>query len=291
MNVCDDPVALNDWYVVAYVDELGLGKSEQTQLLGEELELMRERDGRFRCLWHKRDETAEPLEHIRQRYGFVWVSLGRPTRDILTIAEFDDGEPRRFIHRGRIGVPSSAQRVIENFFDLSHFSFVHTGTLGGYDAAEVPPYRVEYREDGRELWAVGCSFFQPKASAAAGLGTQVYYDYRIASPCIAIIYKDSLVRPGKKDLIGLFVQPCGEEHCTVHSFARVFDETNSDEHILHFYHEIFAQDRMILVHQRPRKLPVHPRQEVPAASDASSVAYRRWLDRSGLQFGLERNLT
>jgi len=106
MNVCDDPVALNDWYVVAYVDELGLGKSEQTQLLGEELELMRERDGRFRCLWHKRDGTAEPLEHIRQRYGFVWVSLGRPTRDILTIAEFDDGEPRRFIHRGRIGVPS-----------------------------------------------------------------------------------------------------------------------------------------------------------------------------------------
>ncbi|MDX3906232.1 MAG: aromatic ring-hydroxylating dioxygenase subunit alpha [Pigmentiphaga sp.] len=290
MNVRDDLVALNDWYVVAYAEELLPGQSEHARLLGEDIELVRDESGRFHCSWLRTDGTRQPLDHVLERYGFVWVSLGRPARDIVAIAEFDDGQPRRFFHRGRIGVPSSGQRVIENFFDLSHFSFVHTGTLGGYESAEVPTYQIEYRDDGRELWATGCSFFQPKASAAAGLGTQVYYDYRIASPFIAIIYKDSLVRPGMKDLIGLFIQPCDEEHCTVHSFARVFDHTNSDQHILHFYHEIFAQDRMVLVHQRPRKLPVHPRQEVPAASDASSVAYRRWLDRSGLQFGLERNL-
>jgi hypothetical protein len=34
-------------------------------------------------------------------------------------------------------------------------------------------------------------------------------------------------------------------------------------------------------------LPVHPRREIPTISDASSIAYRRWLDRSGLQFGLD----
>ena len=185
-------------------------------------------------------------------------------------------------------MPTSGQRVIENFFDLSHFSFVHTGTLGGLESAEVPQYGVEFRDDQAELWATGCSFLQPKASAAAGLSTNVHYDYRIPSPFVSIIYKDSLVQPGSKDLIGLFIQPHEEELCTVHSFALVYDETNSSTHILHFYHEIFAQDRSILIHQRPKKLPIHPRREIPTLSDASSIAYRRWLDKSGLQFGLER---
>jgi phenylpropionate dioxygenase-like ring-hydroxylating dioxygenase large terminal subunit len=57
---------------------------------------------------------------------------------------------------------------------------------------------------------------------------------------------------------------------------------------LHFYHEIFAQDRSILIHQVPKKLPISPRREIPTISDASSIAYRRWLDRSGLEFGVDR---
>jgi len=179
--------------------------------------------------------------------------------------------------------------VVENFIALSHFSFVHNGTLGGYEASEVPPYQVEYREKGAELWATGCSFVQPKASAAAGAAQQVYYDYRVPSPFVTVLYKDSLVKPGRKDVIGLFIQPVEEERCVVHSFALVHDETNSDTHILHFYHEIFAQDRMVMLHQRPRKIPVHPQREVPMLSDSSSIALRRWLSNSGMQFGVDRS--
>jgi phenylpropionate dioxygenase-like ring-hydroxylating dioxygenase large terminal subunit len=278
-----DPVALNDWYAVAFASEITKGHSETTTLLGQGLTIHRGLNGDFQCA------TADgyPPAAIEEKYGFLWVSLGKPEHPIVAIPEFTEKE-RRFIHRGRIGVPTSGQRVIENFFDLSHFSFVHTGTLGGYDAAEVPKYSVEFREEERELWAVGCSFVQPMASAAAGSASTIYYDYRIPSPFISIIYKDSLVRPGKKDLIGLFVQPHDEESCTVHSFALVYDERNTSTHILHFYHEIFAQDRSILLHQTPKRLPVSPRREIPTISDASSIAYRRWLDRSGLQFGLDR---
>lgn len=285
MTRTDDEVALNEWYVIAFVSEIAKGHSETTWLLGQELTIRRDWDGNFQCVLT--DSTAHRQPQLKQQYGFLWATLGQPTHDIVAIPEFSDRE-RRFIHRGRIGVPTSGQRVIENFFDLSHFSFVHTGTLGGYDSAEVPKYAVEYRDNDKELWAVGCSFVQPKASAAAGGASTIYYDYRVPSPFISIIYKDTLVRPGKKDLIGLFIQPHGEEECTVHSFALVYDERNSPTHILHFYHEIFAQDRSILLHQRPKKLPVHPRREIPTISDASSIAYRRWLDRSGLRFGLDR---
>jgi phenylpropionate dioxygenase-like ring-hydroxylating dioxygenase large terminal subunit len=286
MAITTDAVALNDWYVIAHGSEIRSGESERTLLLGQELTVSRDVGGEVHCAMRKDDGTEIPLP-TAERYSFLWVTLGNPARDILVMPEFEDTE-RRFIYRGRIGIPTSGQRVIENFFDLAHFSFVHTGTLGGLESAEVPQYAVEFRENRAELWATGCSFLQPKASASAGLSTNVRYDYRIPSPFVSIIYKDSLVRPGSKDLIGLFVQPHEEEQCTVHSFALLYDEKNSGTHILHFYHEIFAQDRSILIHQRPKKLPIHPRREIPTLSDASSIAYRRWLDKSGLQFGLER---
>jgi phenylpropionate dioxygenase-like ring-hydroxylating dioxygenase large terminal subunit len=282
----NDAVALDDWYVIAHTSEIKAGEAERTVLLGQDLTVSRDRAGVVRCVAHGAagEETAVP---IAERYSFLWVTLGSPKRDIVAMAEFEDTE-RRLIYRGRIGLPTSGQRVIENFFDLSHFSFVHTGTLGGLESAEVPQYAVEFREDRSELWATGCSFLQPKASVAAGLSANVRYDYRIPSPFVAIIYKDCIERPGCKDLIGLFLQPHEEERCTVHSFALLYDDRNSGTHILHFYHEIFAQDRSILIHQRPKKLPIHPRREIPTLSDASSIAYRRWLDKSGLQFGLER---
>jgi phenylpropionate dioxygenase-like ring-hydroxylating dioxygenase large terminal subunit len=282
-----DRVALDDWYAVAYHGEIPPGGREATRLLGYDLELARDAEGGFACAVARPDGTRAPRP-VQVRHGFVWTTLGRPAHDILALPELDEGE-RRFIWRGRIGVPVSGQRVLENFFDLAHFSFVHTGTLGGYDSAEVPPYEVEHREGGRELWAVGCRFFQPRASASAGGGADVRYDYRIPSPFVCILYKDSLVRLGRKDLIGLFIQPREEEDCVVHSFALVHDAKNSDTDILHFYHEIFAQDRMILVQQRPRRLPVGPQAERSVASDSSAIAYRRWLYASGLQFGLVRD--
>lgn len=288
-NKKPDPVALSDWYVVATSSEIELGRSEQTRLLGLDVVLRRRADGVCESSLLSGDGGVQPVKSIAERYGLIWLCLRTPRRDIITIPEFDENE-RRVIRRGRIGVATSGQRVIENFFDLSHFSFVHTGTLGGYDNAEVPDYRVEFREDGAELWATECRFMQPKASAAAGAAEDVRYDYRIWSPYISVLYKDSLVRRGKKDLICLFVQPLEETISVVHSCALVHDETNSDNHILHFYHEIFAQDRSVLIQQLPKKLPVKPRRDIPTISDATSIAYRRWLDKSGLEFGLDRSL-
>ena len=286
MSKATDKIALDEWYVIGFAADIQPGAARRTRLLGQDVVIARDAAGAIAVT--EADGGAVP--GMRLLYGFVWATLGEPKRGIVEIPEFAD-TTRRFLHRGRIFVPISGLRVIENFFDLSHFSFVHTGTLGGYESAEVPKYGVELRDEGRELWAVGCSFFQPQASAAAGGGATVYYDYRVPAPYIAIIYKDSMVKRGAKDLIGLFIQPEEEERCTVHSFALLYDETNSDTHILHFYHEIFAQDRAILIHQTPKTLPVDLRREVPATSDASSVAYRRWIDRSGLNFGVERAAT
>ena len=45
-----------------------------------------------------------------------------------------------------------------------------------------------------------------------------------------------------------------------------------------------------MIHQSPKTLPVGPANEVPTVSDANSVAFRRWVDRSGLDFCVYRGV-
>ncbi len=282
-----DQTALDDWYVVASLSDIAGHRIYRTRLLGQDIVLGSDPTGIATCHEIQAGQPDRPVTNIAARYGFVWVCLGQPARSIIDIPEMaEDG--RRFLQRGLIGVATSGPRIIENFFDLSHFSFIHMGTLGGQDSTEVPRYTVSFRADDAELWATECRFFQPKASAAAGSGSEVFYNYRVTSPFISIIYKDSLVQPGKLDLIGLFIQPREETDSVVHSFCLVHDKTNSDTGLLHFYHEIFAQGRSVVIHQLPRKLPLMPRREIPTLSDAMSIAYRRWLNKSGLEFGVDR---
>jgi phenylpropionate dioxygenase-like ring-hydroxylating dioxygenase large terminal subunit len=283
-----DPVALNDWYVVAALSNLAAGQTHRTRLLGQDISLKTGSDGHPICVEIEAGQPGSVIEHVAVRYDYVWVCLGEPAQDIVDIPEI--GEPgRRYIQRGRIGVATSGGRMLENFFDLSHFSFVHTGTLGGLDVTEVPPYSVSVRQNG-ELWATDCSFFQPKASAASDDGVDTAYNFRIARPYIAFIHKTSPSRPTDNDIIGLFVQPREETDCLMHTFGLMWNWKSSDAEMLHFFHEVFAQDRSILIHQLPKKLPLMPRREIPARCDALSVAYRRWLDKSGLQFGVDREL-
>jgi phenylpropionate dioxygenase-like ring-hydroxylating dioxygenase large terminal subunit len=288
MTKTNDQTALDDWYVVAALSNLTGGQTHRTRLLGQDIRLVMGEDGQPMCFETTPGEADRRVGHVAVRYDFVWICLGQPAQGIVEIPEI--GAPdRRFLQRGRIGVATSAQRVVENFFDLSHFSFVHTGTLGGFEATEVPPYSVNVREDG-ELWATECSFFQPKASASAAGGTEIFYKYRVPRPFISIIYKTSPSNTADVDIIGLFLQPRQETDCVVHSFGLMWDRTTAEATLFHFFHEVFAQDRSVLIHQLPKKLPLMPRREIPTHSDALSIAYRRWLDKSGLQFGLDREL-
>jgi phenylpropionate dioxygenase-like ring-hydroxylating dioxygenase large terminal subunit len=289
MAKTNDQVALNNWYVVAALSDLAAGRVHRTRLLGQDISLKITADGSPTCVEIEAGQPVRDVDHIAVRYDYVWVCLGQPTLDIVDIPEI--GEPgRRYIQRGRIGVATSGQRMVENFFDLSHFSFVHTGTLGRLDVTEVPPYSVSVRENG-ELWATECSFFQPKASAASDRAVEISYQYRVPGPFIAFIHKTSPSRPTDDDIIGLFVQPREETDCVVHSFGLMWNSENSDAEMLHYFHEVFAQDRSVLIHQLPKKLPLMPRREIPTHSDALSIAYRRWLDKSGLQYGVDRELS
>ena len=159
---------------------------------------------------------------------------------------------------GPYPVHACGPRIIENFLDMAHFHFIHSGMLGDPCYTEVPDYQV---------------------------GPMVEYTYRVVRPLTAILTKLPQPQGGVIEAIRLFVQPLDEEHCQAWISLAMSNHTSSDEELRAFQDRIFLQDLETLKAQRPKKLLLEPGVEVPQRADRLSAAYRRMLERLGLRYG------
>ncbi|QPM90856.1 aromatic ring-hydroxylating oxygenase subunit alpha [Pseudooceanicola algae] len=275
---CSDPVMLSYWHPVVSLDELQRAGACDTRLLDRAVQIRALAGGGAGV-------TSDGVTVLSQtRYGYVWASFGDDPRPLFPFPEFLEND-RRFVVTGVFGVNASAGRVIENFLDMGHFPYVHTGILGEEPHTEVKEYDVEVSEARDEVLATNCRFFQPQAAVSSSEGMDVEYTYRVPHPNCAILYKSSPVA-GRLDAIFIFVQPMGEDQVRAHSGMCILDETSSDLDIRRFQQVIFAQDKPILENQYPRCLPLDPRAETPIRADKSAIAYRRWLASKGLGWGV-----
>ncbi|MDE2396532.1 MAG: aromatic ring-hydroxylating dioxygenase subunit alpha [Burkholderiales bacterium] len=277
-----DPNFRDDWLTVGPASRLAQATAQQpraTRLLGEPVLLWRDDQGRVHAGAGGREFAAQ------ERYGYVWVCAGTPpARPLFAFPEYS--EPgRRIVDCDGIGVAVSGLRMVENFLDMGHFSFVHPTYLGDPGRTEVAPYQVAVDPATDEIWATDCRFYQPRTSGSATAGVEAHYRYRVMQPMTAMLYKTSVPRPGALDAIGLFVQPLDEEHIVAYCLLAYFDDATSDTGLIAFQHTIFGQDKPILENQRPRRLPLQPGAEFPVRCDAMSMAYRRWLKARGVRYG------
>ena len=219
------------------------------------------------------------------RFGFIWTSLGSPPSGLFEIPEAAEAD-RRNVSAGPVGVATSAPRAIENFLDMAHFPFVHTGILGAEPHTEVKDYEVELKETEDEILATRCRFFQPMAALSAAGGMEVDYVYRVPHPFCAVLYKSSGADARRMDVIAIFAQPTGEETIRAHLFLSMIDTTHTDSEMRRFQQLIFGQDKPILENQRPKRLPLDPRSETPIRADLSSIVYRRWLSSRNIGYGV-----
>ncbi len=83
-----------------------------------------------------------PCVNVREQYGLVWVCLGEPRTDIPEIPQETDSRFRR-INSGVQRWNASATRLTDNFMDISHFPWVHTGTFGDRQRTEVPTLELQ----------------------------------------------------------------------------------------------------------------------------------------------------
>jgi len=275
---CADRVLLDDWHVVADYAGLPAETAFPTRLLGVDLTISRGGGG----LEILRTDTGEPVLST-EKYGFAWASLGTPERDVLHIPEAVEGD-RHLVSGGSIAVKVSGLRAVENFLDMGHFPFVHTGLLGEEPHTEVAPYKVEITKDD-EILATECKFYQPLASPTAKEGFIVDYVYKVIRPYTVALYKSNPVQKHRSDVIVLFVQPVDEENCVAHPYLCYIKDNIDEATVRWFMQLIFAQDKPILENQLPKRLPLDPRAETPIRADQSSVYYRRWLRERAVTYG------
>jgi phenylpropionate dioxygenase-like ring-hydroxylating dioxygenase large terminal subunit len=138
------------------------------------------------------------------------------------------------------------------------------------------------------LRATGCQAWQPQSNRLASGGAVVDYGYEVTGPYSAVLTKrpDDPALRGYREAIGLFICPLTPESSRVWFRLAVADFDSSDDQLRAFQHTIFTQDQPVLVSQRPKRLPLDLRAESHTAADRVSSAYRRFLQDSGITFGV-----
>jgi phenylpropionate dioxygenase-like ring-hydroxylating dioxygenase large terminal subunit len=235
--------------------------------------------------WRGTHANADDATELawRTKFGYVWTTLGEPTHEIFDIAESEEPD-RRILNGGSILVATSAPRAVENFLDMGHFPYIHTGILGAQPRTEVVDYDVDVSD--AEVLATRCMFYQPQAAASASGGQWTEYIYRVPHPYCVMLYKSNPDDASRMDVIALFNQPLTEESIRAHNFLCLVDDLTPDADLRRFQQLIFGQDKTILENQWPRKLPLDPRAETPIRADKSAIAYRRWLTSKDVTYAV-----
>jgi len=216
---------------------------------------------------------------VQDKYGWIWVAPGEPTRDIAHFPEWEDTAHRK-IFCGPYKFKASAPRAIENFLDVAHFPFVHEGYLGDRSHTEISDYEVEVGAEG--VTAKDIRVWQPDPDGT-GIGKEVSYTYHVFRPLNAYFRKTSA---GPSFAIFFYVTPVEElvSHgwmCMTMNYAYDIPEAE----LRAFQDEVTAQDVPIVESQRPERLPLDLQAELHLRSDRTAIAYRKWLRELGLTFG------
>lgn len=227
---------------------------------------------------------------VKEEMGLVWVCLEPAHANSSELPAFsaEQNTTQRKIIAGPYEVKTSAPRIVENFLDVAHFSFVHHGWLGEENTAQIANYTVETLANGFVVKDVRVD--QPQASLSMNQPTTVTYQYEVKHPFCAVLHKVQAVEPGEtpafQESIAVFIQPVSPISSRVWFRMAVSDWETDSEDMIAFQDKIFSQDKPVLESQSPRELPIHSGAEVHMAVDKASVAYRKYLLQCGITFGV-----
>jgi len=217
---------------------------------------------------------------VCERYGVVWASLGRPEGEPSAIPEWENDRFRGVLC-GPYVYQASGVRAVENFLDLAHFPFVHSGMLGDAHQTEMSDYEVEWSADG--LIARDIEVWQPYPDPT-GQPKYARYTYQVFRPLTAYISKNT----GGEDRYCTFmaVTPASEFRSVAWVWVMLnYGADIPAEKIRERTDRVWGQDIPIVESQRPERLPLDLQAELHLRSDRLAVEYRRWLKQLGVNLG------
>ncbi|MBS0344261.1 MAG: aromatic ring-hydroxylating dioxygenase subunit alpha [Proteobacteria bacterium] len=217
-------------------------------------------------------KAATPAFECEVRYDLVWVRLDSSWNctEIPYFSEWTNPEMRNVVAPSYMWATASERRW-ENFPDLSHFAFVHPGTL--YDPAyDRPPIPTVDRVAGELRFAI-----TPPPEMLENLpencpiGT---FTYRCTMPfsinLIIKLYKDDTTFT-----LWTTSSPVDDENCRNFMIISRKKKDDDPDHVhLAFQKLVLQEDQPIIESQWPRQISMD---EVSLGTDKVSNQYRKWL--------------
>jgi vanillate O-demethylase monooxygenase subunit len=221
-----------------------------------------------------------------ERHGLVWVCLDPATPDappaIPDWPELSD-PAYRMMHDPPPEWDATPGRVLENFIDVGHFAWIHTGTFGNRDQPVVAPYEVERTAAGFHV-AYPYLAANPDATATGFSGSPTIqrfmtYDLHLPLACRLVVAYEG----GRRHCIFNAPTPVSRRRTRIFFFiARNYDHHVPAEDLLAWERKILAEDKPIVESQRPEDLPLDLSEEFHIRSDRFSAAFRHALRDLGL---------
>jgi vanillate O-demethylase monooxygenase subunit len=218
---------------------------------------------------------------LTEAHGMVFLAPEEPLAPLGLIPEADDpsfmaGELPTMTARASAGL------LADNFLDVAHFPFVHAGTFGADEAAEVPQYSVA-----RDDWSFTMSYEHSFANredpgVASGLRPLVQtrqLAYRLSAP-FHLRLRIDFVEAGGTNVIGFFIQPETAESCRLYT-TLWRDDLDGDEvrlgDAIAFEVEVLQEDLVIQEAFDELVLPLSLTAEVHTRADRTTLELRRVL--------------
>jgi vanillate O-demethylase monooxygenase subunit len=217
-----------------------------------------------------------------ERYGLVWVCLAGDAAAPLPDWPEVEGGAYELIPMEPVDWNSSAGRHTENFNDVAHLSWVHTGTFGHRETPEVIRYPV--KEEGHRL-----SIVIPKANqhdrditgARPDVISTVRYVQDLDLPFATRLLVDYL--EGRHIYLFDVAAPTSVDSCRIFvTIGRNFGFEDPPQAWIDYTHAVFREDRPFVESQCPQDLPLDLHDEVHIPADLLSVRYRKKLRELGL---------
>jgi vanillate O-demethylase monooxygenase subunit len=177
---------------------------------------------------------------------------------------------------------ASAGLLADNFLDVAHFPFVHAGTFGAGEAAEVPQYAVA-----RDEWSFTMSYEHQFANredpgVAAGIRPLVQtrrLSYRLSAP-FHLRLRIDFVEAGGTNVIGFFIQPETADSCRL--FTTLWRNDLGGDPVrlaeaVEFEVAVLHEDLRIQESFHELALPLALTAEVHTRADRTTLELRRLL--------------
>lgn len=216
-----------------------------------------------------------PCFQSQIRYGLVWVCLGEPAGDIPEIPQDSDSVFRR-INNPVDEWKVSATRMTDNFLDIAHFPWVHTGTFGNSQRTSVGKIDLKDLSNGFHGYEYDVVAENPaSAGLASGQSTGDVSRFMTTGFYLPFVVRSTIkYDTGLEHIILLVTTPIDDVN-SYFTFViwRNDDFSVSSEDTVLFDRSIGEEDRVML-EKIPGVLPIEHGALANSQADKPSTAWR-----------------